>query len=166
MYVMSAPSSSRCARPRWVIAELDVDGRIDEHAALCLRLAIEDPRAGPSTTILVDLRELTAIDAGGVDLFVRHDADCRARGVELGLLICGDARHDQIARAFDEAGLGDQLQFTCEPAPPLPRTRAPRRAAPPGAGSQPDALLGVSATWLRHLIPLSGLRRGRMTVRR
>jgi hypothetical protein len=29
--------------------------------------------------ILVDLRELTAIVAGGLELFVRHHADCRAR---------------------------------------------------------------------------------------
>ena len=110
-----APPPSRPSRPRWIIAELDIDGTIDEHAALCLRLAIEDARAGPSTTILVDLRELTTIDAAGVSRFVHHDADCRAAGVELGLLICGDARHDQIARAFDAAGLGDQLQFTCDP---------------------------------------------------
>ena len=170
MHWTPAPPPSRRARPRWISAELDVDGKIDEHAALCLRLAIEDVRAGPSTTILVDLRELTAIDAGGVDLFVRHDADCRARGVELGLLICGDARHDQIARAFDEAGLGDQLQFTCEPGPPAPREqrRRPlrRRTVSERAVSQRAVPLGVSATWLRHVSPLSGLRRGRMTARR
>jgi anti-anti-sigma regulatory factor len=149
-----APTSSRCDRPRWVIAELDVDGSIDEHAAMCLRLAIEGGRPGACATILVDLRELTAIDADGVDLFVRHDATCREHGVELGLLICGDARHDEIARAFDEAGLGDQLQFTIEPGPPprAPQPRAdPRRAA---------------VAWLQSLSPASAPRRGRATVRR
>lgn len=169
MHWTPAPPSSRPSRPRWIIAELDVDGTIDEHAALCLRLAIEDARACPSSTILVDLRELTAIDAAGVALFVCHDADCRARGVELGLLICGDARHDQIARAFDEAGLGDQLQFTCEAEPPprAQRTRSrPRRTRAPRASSQRAVPLGVSATWLRHVSPLSGLRHGRMTARR
>ena len=149
-----ALTPSRRDRPRWVIAELDVDGNIDEHAAMCLQHAIEGARAGACATILVDLRELTAIDANGVELFVRHDATCRARSMELGLLICGDARHDEIARAFDEAGLGDQLQFTIEPGPPprAPRTRArPRR---------------VCVAWLRHLSLASAPRRGRATARR
>ena len=149
-----SPPASRRDRPRWVIGELDVDGRIDEHAAMCLRLAVEGASGGASTTILVDLRELTAIDAGGVDLFVRHDATCRARGVELGLLICGDARHDEIARAFEEAGLGDQLQFTYEPKPPprASRMRARRRRTSPA--------------WLQQLSPPAVPRRGRAPARR
>ena len=149
-----ALTPSRRDRPRWVIAELDVDGTIDEHAAMCLRHAIEGARAGKSATILVDLRELTAIDADGVELFVRHDATCRARGLELGLLICGEPRHDEIARAFDEAGLGDQLQFTIEPGPP---PRAPRTRARPRH---------VSVAWLRQLSLLSAPRCGRVTARR
>jgi anti-anti-sigma regulatory factor len=155
MQWMHAPTPSRRDRPRWIIAELDVDGTIDEHAAMCLRLAIEDAPAGASATVLVDLRELTAIDADGVELFVRHDATCRAHGVELGLLICGEARHDEIASAFDEAGLGDQLQFTIEPAPP---PRAPRMPAPPQRG--------VSVAWLRSLSPATAPRRGRAIARR
>jgi anti-anti-sigma regulatory factor len=154
MHWTPAPPPSRCDGPRWVIAELDVDGIIDEHAAMCLQHAMGGGRAGRSATILVDLRELTAIDADGVDLFVRHDATCRARGVELGLLICGDQRHDEIARAFDEAGLGDQLQFTIEPGPP---PRAPRIRARPRR---------VSVAWLRHLSPASAPRSERATARR
>jgi anti-anti-sigma regulatory factor len=168
MHWTPAPPPFRPSRPRWVIAEPDVNGTIDEHAALCLRLAIEDSRVGPSTTILVDLRELTAIAAAGVSLFVHHDADCRARGVALGLLICGDARHDEIARAFDEAGLGDQLQFTCEPGPPPRprRTRLRRRHARAAhAGSQRSVPLGVSATWLLRVSALSEQWRGRTTAR-
>jgi anti-anti-sigma factor len=149
-----ALTPSRRDRPRWVIAELDVDGTIDGHTAMCLRHAIEDAPAGASATILVDLRELTAIDADGVELFVRHDATCRARGEELGLLICGEARHDEIARAFDEGGLGDQLQFTIDPAPP---PRAPRTCA---------RARRVAVAWLRSLSPASAPRRGRATARR
>lgn len=155
MHWTPAPPPSRRDRPRWVIAELDVDGRIDEHAAMCLRHAIEGARAGPSATILVDLRELSAIDAGGVELFVHHDAVCREHGVELGLLICGDSRHDEIARAFDEAGLGDQLQFTYEPGPPPPRASRRRTGLP-----------RASVAWLRQLSAASAPRRGRVTARR
>jgi anti-anti-sigma regulatory factor len=152
-----ALTPSRRDRPRWVIAELDIDGNIDEHAAMCLRIAIEGGRAGVSATILVDLRELTAIDADGLDLFVRHDATCRTRGVELGLLICGDARHDEIARAFDEAGLVDQLQFTIDPVPPPRVPQTPQGRARPWR---------VAPAWVRHLSPASAPRPGRATARR
>jgi anti-anti-sigma factor len=137
---MPAPSPApRHDRPRWVIAELDVHGEIDDHAAMCLRQAIE-AHGSATAMLLVDLRELTAIDAGGLDLFVGHHADCSARGIELGLLICGDARQNAIARAFDAAGLGDQLQFAYEP-PSRPR----RRRVP-----APAARLAAAA-WSRRL---------------
>ena len=136
MHWTPAPSSSRRDRPRWVIPELDVHGEIDEHAAMCLQYAIEGARAAAPVTIVVDLRELEAISTVGLELFVRHEADCRSRGIELGLLICADERQDAIARALDEAGLGDQLQFTYAP-PPGPRAR-PR-------------VRHVSAAWLRRL---------------
>jgi anti-anti-sigma factor len=127
------------ARPRWVIAELDVNGEIDDHAAMCLQFAIEAACAVSAEKVLVDLRELMAIDAPGLALFVRHDADCRATEVGLSILICADARQEAIARAFTGAGLGDRLQYTFQPAaPPRPPARArvriatsrwPRRAA-------------------------------------
>jgi anti-anti-sigma regulatory factor len=74
---MPEPRPARRDRPRWVIAELDVDGEIDDHAAMCLQHAIDGARAGAAAMILADLRELEAIDAGGVELFLRHHADCR-----------------------------------------------------------------------------------------
>jgi anti-anti-sigma factor len=122
------PPAPRPTRPRWVIAELDAGGEIDDHAAMCLRQAIE-AHGSAAAPILVDRRELSAIDGVGLELFVRHHADCRTRGIELGLLICGDARQRAIARAFDAAGLGDQLQFvrasagTSEPRAPAGRAR-------------------------------------------
>jgi anti-anti-sigma factor len=133
------PPAPRDDPPRRVIAELDVHGEIDDHAAMCLRQAIEAHGAAAGM-ILVDLRELAAIDAGGLELFVRHDADCRTRGIELGLLICADARQNAIARAFDAAGLGDQLQFAYVP-PSSPR----RRRVPTLTASR------ASAAWLRRV---------------
>jgi anti-anti-sigma factor len=124
------------ARPRWVIAELDVDGEIDEHAAMCLQFAIDAACAVSAERVLVDLRELMAIDADGLALFVRHDADCRATDVGLSILICADARQEAIARAFTGAGLGDRLEYTAAPPRPPARARVriatsrwPRRAA-------------------------------------
>jgi anti-anti-sigma factor len=118
--------------PRWVIAELDVNGEIDEHAAMCLRYGFEDALAILPSTILVDLRELTEIAAAGLALFVGQDADCRARDTQLAILVCADARQQRIVRAFTDAGLGDRLQFSYAPGPAEPVTRparAPRATA-------------------------------------
>lgn len=122
-----------------MIAELDVHGEIDAHAALCLRRAIEAACARPNALILVDLRDLTAIDAAGVGVFVQANANCRSSGAQLGLLISGHERHDAVVAAFNAAGLVDQLQFTCEP-----HTSPPVTARPPAA-----ALLGAHAERLR-----------------
>jgi anti-anti-sigma factor len=103
------------SRPRWVIAELDVHGEIDAHAAMCLQRGIEDACASSTAMILVDLRDLVAIDAAGLRVFVQASADCRSSGAQLGLLISGHERHDAIAAVFHAAGLVDHLQFTWEP---------------------------------------------------
>ena len=107
--------------PRWVIAELDVDGEIDDHAALCLGLAVEDACADASTAVVVDLRELGAIGDAGVTLFLAHDAACRAAGVQLTILVCADARQERVVGAFTAAGLGDRLRYQQPPAPAPPR---------------------------------------------
>jgi anti-anti-sigma factor len=105
-------------RPRWVTAELDVNGQIDGHAAMCLGFAIEAACAGGDAVLLVDLRELTTIDDCGLEQFVRRDAECRSSGVQLAILICADARQEAIVHAFTAAGLGDRLQVTYRPGPP------------------------------------------------
>ncbi len=115
-------------RVHWVIAELDAGGEIDAHAAMCLRHAIDAARGGAIELILVDLRDLTAIDAGGLTQFRRHGADCRAHGIDLGLLISGAEHHDAIAEAFVLAGLGDQLHYVCASGP----TTAVRPVGLPG----------------------------------
>jgi anti-anti-sigma factor len=107
-------------RPHWVIAELDVNGAIDRHAAMCLTTNIADALTTSARPIIVDLRDLSSIDAAGLDLFVQAHARCYAHGVELELLISGDASHHAIADALDSAGLLDQLNFTWDPARRVP----------------------------------------------
>jgi anti-anti-sigma regulatory factor len=108
------------SRPRWVIAELDVNGKIDDHAVMCLRYAIEGARDLAPDTIIVDLRELSAIDDDGVALFLDHDAACRDGRVQLAILVCADARQDDIVRAFTDGGLGDRLRYAQPPTPAPP----------------------------------------------
>jgi anti-anti-sigma factor len=132
------PEDSR--RPRWLVAELDVDGAIDAHAALCLRNAIEDAGAVDGPALLVDLRDLGAIDAAGVRLLAAASASCRVRGMTLGLLISADARHDAIAGAFDAAGLDyarrvPQAGAQSEPPPAARRVARPSPTAPISAVS-------------------------------
>ena len=134
-------------QPRWVIPELDVDAQIDDHTALCLRIAIDGAREYGVTKILVDLRELSDIAPEATAQFVRHDADCSAAGIELTLLIRADTRQDSIVAAFFAAGLGDRLQWqSAEPPGPeesKPAVSAPRRARrrvtahPSASGSSP-----------------------------
>jgi anti-anti-sigma factor len=117
-------------RPRWVIAELDVKGEIDAHAAMCLRFAIEDACIAPGAQILVDLRELTTIGAAALELFVSEDERCRASDAQLGILICADTRQQAIVTSFTRAGLGDRLRFSPQPArPPAPPPTVRRRTA-------------------------------------
>jgi anti-anti-sigma factor len=116
-------------RPRWVIAELAVNGEIDAHAAMCLRFAIEDACVAPGAQILVDLRELTTIDAPALELFVREDVRCRASDAQLGILICADPRQQDIVTSFTRSGLGDRLRFSPQPARPPAPPAARRRTA-------------------------------------
>jgi anti-anti-sigma factor len=95
----------------WIVAELDARGEVDEHAAMCLQFSVRGALEAQAGAIVIDLRDLVAIDAPGVALFARADADCRARGISLGLLISADPRHDAIAGALDVAGLVDRLLF-------------------------------------------------------
>jgi anti-anti-sigma regulatory factor len=123
-------------RARWVIAELDVRGEIDDHAAMCLAFGVAAAREDDVLSLVVDLRELNAIDDHGIGLFLAHDAACRAAGVGLEILVCTDARQRAIVSAFTAAGLGDRLRSR-EPAFP---------AAPPPAAPRPVRVSARPAT--------------------
>jgi len=139
-------------RVHWVIAELDVRGEIDAHAAMCLRQAIGEVRAGATELVLVDLRDLSAIDSAGLALLTIHDAECHAHGMQLGLLIGGRTGHDQIAETFVLAGLGRALRYGAEhrlapavhPVGLLARSRGVRR------GPLGSAARRVSRRWPRR----------------
>src|SRR5687767_11236777 len=77
---------------RWVVAELDAHGQLDEHAAMCLRLATDHP-AKAATRIVIDLRDLTAVDSRAVGLLDAATADGRARAAGLTLLLRHGAAH-------------------------------------------------------------------------
>ncbi|MEY2441406.1 MAG: hypothetical protein QOJ46_832 [bacterium] len=121
---------------RWrvqrVITELDALGQFDDHAALCLRLAIGAARARTIEMVLVDLRDLTAIDADGLNLLVAESVDCRAHGVDLGLLIDAE-RCAPIAEALVLAGLGDALHYSFDVRPGSATDRAGPRPRAWGA---------------------------------
>jgi anti-anti-sigma factor len=127
-----------------VVAELDAHGQIDEHAAMCLRNAVDHPVA-PATQIVIDLRDLTAISSHSLALLIAATARCKTRALGLTLLLSGGADHAAIADALVRAGFGvcqDRLQRRRDPgtaiAPaPAAQRRRERRWTPipdPAAG--------------------------------
>jgi anti-anti-sigma factor len=121
----ATPAASR-RRVHWVVVELDARGEIDAHAAMCLRHAIGEARAGAIELVLVDLRDLAGIDSAGLALLTTHNARCQAHGMDLGLLIRSGGGHDTVAEAFVLAGLGHALHYAADrrpPAAPLPVRR-------------------------------------------
>jgi len=172
---------------RWrvhrVTCELDARGEIDAHAAMCLHQGIAARRAAPLEMVLVDLRDLTAIGPDGLALLRAHNADCHAHGIELGLLISGHERHDQIAEAFVLAGLGDALRYAIEPRPPATtrpvrllhqvhsvrrgascQGRAARLATPPAPGR--DDVSAITARPPRAMRRLASPARSPRSLRR
>lgn len=132
-----ASGSTRHGRVHRVVAELDGRGEIDAHAALCLRHAIDAAQAGRADTVLVDLRDLTAIDRIGVALFRAHNGDCHSHGKTLGLLISGEERHRPIADAFGRGGLGETLRYAHEPREPASAHPVSRIDSGSSAGGRP-----------------------------
>jgi hypothetical protein len=70
---------------------------------MCLSHGIEGALAGAADTIVVDLRDLLAIDPFGVALFAQTRAQCHAHEIKLELLISGDATGRAIADALDSS---------------------------------------------------------------
>ncbi len=68
----SATGNDR-ARARWIVVELDARGVIDAHAAMGLQFSVRGALEAQAGAIVIDLRDLVAIDAPGVALFARAD---------------------------------------------------------------------------------------------
>jgi len=85
------------APSRWVVLELDARGTIDDHAALCLRLAVAGALAMGTARIVVDLRDLCVVDAHAITLLEQLRADCEAHATRLRRLACEHAHHDPTA---------------------------------------------------------------------
>ena len=92
-------------RPRLVIAELDARGEIDSHTALCLRCAIEDLLAHGASEIVIDLRDLTAIDRPALALLHQARRTAAAAGVPLSLLIDERSAGGDLVRVVGRSGL-------------------------------------------------------------
>jgi anti-anti-sigma factor len=112
----------RWSKPRLVIAELDANGEIDDHAAMCLRFTIEDLVAYGAREIVIDLRDLVAINADAVALLTQADRTCRAAGARLGLLSDAGCCETTVAHVL----LRSSLRARSQPAPQGPR-QPPRR---------------------------------------
>ena len=83
--------------------ELDARGEIDDHAAMCLRDAVGGALAMGAVKIVVDLRDLCAVDARVVTLIEQLHADCEANATTLRLLVCEHTHDDTMAGLCDPA---------------------------------------------------------------
>jgi anti-anti-sigma factor len=92
-------------RSRLVIVELDARGEIDSHAAMCLRLAIEDLVTHAVGEIVIDLRDLTAIDAPAIALLHQARRVAAAAGVALSVLVDEQSPAGDVTRALRHCGL-------------------------------------------------------------
>ena len=119
-------------RSRLVIVELDARGEIDSHAAMCLRVAIEDLVAHGVGEIVIDLRDLTAIDAPAIALLHEARRVAAAAGVVLSLLVDEQPSAGHVTRVLRQSGL--RLQ-----PPPQQRTQ-PRAPSRRGEGRNPSRL--------------------------
>jgi anti-anti-sigma factor len=88
-----------------VIAELDARGEIDSHTAMCLQFTIEDLLTRGASEIVIDLRDLTAIDQQALALLHQARRTAAAAGVPLSLLIGARPTGDAVARAVQHSGL-------------------------------------------------------------
>jgi anti-anti-sigma regulatory factor len=110
-----------------VIPELGADGQIDAHAAMTLRLAFAEAIDVDGRDVLIDLRDLTAIDDDAIAVLRWARDACRAHDLHLALLVGDRAPSDPVPHALARAGLTPEA-FTDRagtiPAPaPAPHAR-------------------------------------------
>jgi anti-anti-sigma regulatory factor len=136
---MAAPQATAVAVTRdpsvvvahWVIPELDAHGEIDSHAAMCMRFTIDALLAGGAAAIVIDLRDVTAVEGDGRALLINAHRACRAAGVDLGLLMGVGVARGRVAGSLERAGLDTQLHPPQRPAPAPAPAPAPRRSPRP-----------------------------------
>jgi anti-anti-sigma factor len=87
-----------------------VRGELDVATAPALERAVAD-HVGRGGLVVLDLRELSFIDASGPTLLLRTDAHARRDGMELQLIPSGSVR-----RLLTLCGL--ETRFSCADAPP------------------------------------------------
>lgn len=112
-------------RSRLVIAELDARGEIDSHAAMCLRFTIEDLLAHGASEIVIDLRDLTGLDARAIALLHEARRVAAAAGVPFSLLVDEQSSASNLTRVLRHSGL--RLQSPPQRTQPQPQARSPRR---------------------------------------
>lgn len=110
---MAAPHEPY-SHPR-VVTPVVLSGHLDRPGAARLERSLEGARAKGAKMIVVDLREVTSIEAVGLGALQRAEARCRQSGVRLRLLVPGRHGHEALRRAFEVAGLVEQGRFTDGP---------------------------------------------------
>lgn len=102
-----------CCDAHEVVTEIDLSGDFDQAASRMLSGALAAVRLSGAKMVVVDLRALTSIDAAALSSLRSADADCRARGMRLRLLVPGRSGHVAVQGAFEASGLDER-------APPTP----------------------------------------------
>jgi anti-anti-sigma factor len=131
-------------------------GQIDEHTAMCLRNAIDHP-VEPATQLVIDLRDLTAINSCALALLIAATARCKTRALGLTLLLNGGADHAAIADALVRAGFDAQVVMasrSCAPSFGGPKALPGKglRGHDGGALGSHRAGVGEMALRLRHFL--------------
>ena len=93
------------------VHRLAVNGELGHDTAVALEAAIDDLCAAGVERLVLDLRELEAIDRVGVDVIAMRCGLCLRRGVVVDLVGTPPA----IAAAFEAAGLAHQLPLRENP---------------------------------------------------
>jgi anti-anti-sigma regulatory factor len=106
---------------------------------MCLRHALDHP-AEPATQVIIDLRDLTAINSRALALLTTVTADCPAHAQGLTLLLGGGSDHAAIADALRCAGLGDQIVIAS-------RSPAPASESPHGIRRERVLVHDDRVTW-------------------
>jgi anti-sigma B factor antagonist len=114
---------------------LILSGNLDRHSAPILEAEIEHLLDEGVGSVVLDLRQLTTVDATGVAVLAFRSQLCRRRGYELRLI----PGSPLMQRTFEKAGVTDLV------APPDDHIAAARLAAAPSEPAALDVAAGESS---------------------